>query len=693
MAETGTAVPGEGWVADVRTLPDAYGTLTLDEIDAAIATFCDPLTADEVVALAQWWTLRALLVSVANETPDEELGLMAAVGQIRQALRLAFSRDTDEKQWAGCLMIYQSNPACTEAYHRLHTLLTNPELNDSTRRTRLLALLRAELAVGRFEAAYSVMRQLSWHIDAALAGEIVLSMIHAQELDAADDLLLMWIALTQDLGNWRHICQLMYQMTQTPAPDFCRTVLAQLEKAFRQRSSRPPIQPDHVDYREAYLAGMWLGLANLHLGDLAAAGRWLRDCDIVDPKAYADTFVVACEIGSAQCHDTQIIYTLARSLMRRNVNHVGIVYLIRRLIQLNKPDLARDLLPKIKIMPETLIPLVAAYDQLGDSAAGDALLRERLPRLLKEEKPTAAAQREHFTAQLIQIGRLVSALRVLGDATRIHRYRVLLATTVFDHAPTPQMVTQMIEQVEQWWQEPPPAEANSKWHEDRQSFLFHCARTLRPHEPEQARAWVKRIEDWLLEPVFTASQLRFHLGSAQRDGLRLRLILFYDALDDPESAYRWLQMLEHIAENPIELYRFMRANLHRRRTAFVRHCLAIVQAKRPRLKHMILQREVQPLFRSGIEHYGQMAHMGEIQDVTKLPKYRLHDPTTIAQEWHKLPRLPVYDHLTLLAHTYPALHAIAPDLYPRVVRACLQLMANFEPHWTAAMQALLDEAH
>jgi hypothetical protein len=669
----------------MRMLPDAYDTLTLDEIDAAIATFHDPLTADEVVALAQWWTLRAALVTVANEIPDTELSLMTLLGQEQAALRLVAMRDTEQKQWAGLIAMYKGNPACTEAHRRLYALVPAQTAHDDyTLRARLQQILRAELAVGRYELAQTAMRHLAWRFDAPVAGEVVLGMIEAQRLEAAYELILTMIELTQEAGNWREISHLMYQIAQTPAQEFCRVVLARLETAFTRRDRKLPVQPANIDYREAYLAGMWLGLTYLQLGQLEMAGKWLHDCDIVNARAYQLALVPACEIGSAQTTDPRIIVALARSLLRRKLNHVGIVCLISRLIQLNQPKRARELLPKIKINQDTLIPLVAVYDQLGDSAAGDALLDDHLPRLLKDAKESATAtQCQDYAVHLIKIGRFASAVRVLSTARTISTYiqRALLVTTVSDYMPTPELMTHIIEQVEQWRQESPPAEPNRKWYEDQSYFIIRCARTLRQHQPEQARAWADHAGDWLA-----------HIdGHARRDGVRLQFIRFYDESDDPQLTYAWLQTLERISETPSELYAVIRNNLTRHRTAFARSCFAMIQAKRPRLKRLILENEVQRALRAGIEHYRDFRQTGSTPDENTLLKYRLYAPTTLAQEWHMLPQQRLYEHLVMLTHAYPVLHAVEPDLYPRVLRACLDIVAQFAPEWAVQAQALVRE--
>jgi hypothetical protein len=662
-------------------LPDAYDTLTLDKIDAAIATFHDPLTADEVVALAQWWTLRAALVTIANETPDEELGLMTRLGQTQQAFWLVDMRDTEQKQWAGFIAIYQANPACTEAHHRLYAMLTRqPAPNTKTQRDYLQQLVRAELVAGRYELAQTAMRHLAWHLDASFAGEVVIGLLQAQRLEAAHELVWTMIGLTQEAGNWRHVSYLMYYIAQTPYQEFCRVVLARLETAFTRYNRALPAEPSNVDYREAYLARMWLGLTRLRLGQLEAARRWLRECDIVDHKTYHDAFVPACEIGSAQCTQPRIIYTLARSLLRRKLNHAGVICLISRLIQLDQPDLARELLPKIKITDKTLIPLVGVYDQLGDNAAGDALLDKHLPRLLQNEQETAVDDNnEHYAVQLVKSGRLSEAFRLISATTYDNRYRqrIVLARTVFEHAALYKHIPQMIELVEQWRQEQVEQFDHARgWYGKQAYFMIQCACMILHHHPDKAQAWAEQAAVWLPQ-----IEERW-----RRDGLRLDLARFHTDLNEPETALAWINTIERMGDHPFDLYRLANQMLAHSHFVFVRHSLAQMLARRSRLKWDTLQWALQSSFRFGIEHYERLRQTGKPPKIGSTPNPLLPDHTTLAQEWHMLPPQRLYEHLVMLGNLYTVLHAIDPDLYPRVLHACLDVVAQFAPEWAAQAQ-------
>jgi hypothetical protein len=136
---------------------DVLFSRIMADIDAAIACYVDPLTAEKVIELAQLYMLKIALYEAAKQLNVRDLGLLARQGCVAQALELAeLWCNEPVKYFERLVAIYTALPTeNSPLLDKLFALLEQRNMPEED----VEKLVKVFLKRGKPEAAWQIARQ------------------------------------------------------------------------------------------------------------------------------------------------------------------------------------------------------------------------------------------------------------------------------------------------------------------------------------------------------------------------------------------------------------------------------------------------------------------------------------------------------------------------------------------------------
>jgi hypothetical protein len=663
----------------MRTLPEAYMTLTLDEVAAAIATFADPLTADEVVALAQWWTVYHLHIARIQLISDTELELMARLGRVREACFYAEHRYDPDRRVEALARIYRMLPRPDPALRdQIYPLLDRV---FSGKVKALPLMLEAEVRFERYETALQLHRLVqpafnqappnSFLIQLARTGRVSELQRYLPEFPRGV-LVRGYVRLANQMTLQAQLIETALQAGQQPVVEllfrYAETIRARLQRAIDQSrlNSHPLLNaPGNSYYSEALFA---LGTAYLSVGQLdTAATLFLHPHAERLPDSSLDA---AAKRGLALCNDAAQIAAFAVALpdhLRNSALHFGS---IRRLIALGEFDVARSILQQSTTKQWSQQQTLIMYALMQDEAMVTQLLNPYSYPRIDEEQLTNLA-----VLLIEEAGRLDLAEHICQHIDNFEKVCIVQAAYVHYWAENKQPDI-AVTFVEAW--------LTAAW-EKRDCrvglvrLLVTASESLVRSAPDAVRSWLRRAEeivrargsggaDWRVHPIVRCWLI---LGEAEHAAQSAHNEQRYYAetqglralqLDDPQQAalgLRFVQTLRQFHPYPYDPGGIL---------------------------------PTQELLAHYIAQYGALSasplSAAAHTLLSKIQTRSLSAPHHLSEGLAQQHDLRLREWLALLAQAAPQLDAHTPGLYPRVLKACLEIMSNFAPEWLKLIRGL-----
>jgi hypothetical protein len=661
----------------MRTLPNAYDILTLDEIDAAIATFCDPLTADEVVALAQWWTLYSIRTTMRSFIPKAELALMAALGNWQEAWAIASQVVDFRERFEAYLAIYGAAPRHPDAlttlfFEQLEPLFAQPRITLNIADT----LLRRLCQMGYFEMAGMFMRLKSTdartdkrmilirsYLQAGYAQRALETVFALPATLASDRLFYLsegvgYLAALGDAPNarrWLTRLRLDYEQVyrQTVAPD--------------EHGNFPlPVDNPTVSTKVSYMVVCVLG-GYVAVEDWAQACHWLEIYLTLTrntlPKFIIDVFARAV----ARTSDTAALFAVGLLVTNRIAELQ--LYPVQRLIDLAALEQAHVLLREMRVSPENCARIVTFYHQVGWGDQTLSLLENVVAQFYKSPGQRKNQFKQLITS-LLREQHLPEALAMIKRAGSLPAYQLReFMADALNCQPTDATLALL----GRWLAEPAPSDKDwAFWHPAHIHLLLKCF----IHDADAARA-----RQWYAEAIFRLQQIT---TSDQRDALCLTFAETLTQTGALADAYRWLAQVEKWDNTDSEVYEIGQQALECRDHATALACLELAQQRR-RLSDSHLSRQTMQHLRDQWQAFRSAALPAPVSYPSAL---NAPQSTDIIGLWRSPTSAHVYHFLRRLPYTSHQLEAHTPGLYPRVLKACLEIVGNFAPEWATFVQTL-----
>jgi hypothetical protein len=658
--------------------PAQHAYLTLAEIDAAIATYTDPLTPDEVVALAQWWTLRHLRRDMGGYISLEELRLLCQAGRGAEAVQTVLQCFASEEDLVSRLSaIYEALPRRdAHLLRRIYNLVaatmqTAQQAGKSPPEHMLRLLTELEVRCGRYEVALQFARSSLSTYEAAVR-QMITHLLETGRHELLDDYVWLLPLFPEKLSLHRlqHLKMVISEAVQLGENAVAEKYLVHLRcffTAIEQVYGGIP-QVEGEDVLPNAQPQTYMRAAEIYSHCLILTGRLTeaRAClsrlpATVDPAQLLSAVQIACK-RTMPVYD---VISFWEGLPDELKQGLMAVVMIGWLVELGAADTARQALQTLAKDPFLYPALLPALYQLGD----DETVRQFIITYAQPAAQRADRKIGEWIRALIASGKLDEAARLAAlvpHVSRFHYYGEIATAALRTRS-----VRAVAMQVQCWLYDAEPATSDaSQWEWGYFMLAHHFAQALAPLDRDLAFVWA-------VEASFRLKNLHAHSQYYTYIPGHITTLL---TVGDEPSARIWTEQLAHL---PVML----RVHVLGGQQLIAQGDRATAAVWLVRLfaaRSHLLGKAWQPVLQwrdamlAADTPAGFTLFPNDLRQ--SLDRHKLTQPDNIAHSWQNK-QVAASAFVGALYLSAPVLNILAPDLYQRTLRACLDIVAQHAPAW------------
>jgi hypothetical protein len=460
---------------------NAMQHLSLADIDAALATFVDPLSPDEVVALAQWWTLRQFLTDQANLLTYEDLDLLIKCGYRRDGAYYARLKTELKPKFENLVELYKILPSRDD--NILNAIYAAFDQLSDLKPARS-QLIEIELLNQRYEAATLI----GWRAPYSQNSDVVVALAKAGDWERVDEYVaILVLAITEPKILVDELVKLAQRLVEAGIHERAHTYLQQADSVFEQIPMEQKASPNLHTYWENTIERLMQALCGM--------GQVRRGIEVlVSADSYRKTSGIQSGIKYLR-DEAEVIECLQLSMTKKPVRKL-MIPLIERLLELGCRDTARHYLALLPRVSENPFADFAQQTAVFSPTEVDNLIERYKRHILNTTQPNS----NHRSESWISFGRTLVELGFLDEAKVMyvahpsgdHRINTWYHLAVLNYLAGKNAFTELIEQVQSWQQQPLPYTDEQDWQHFRVQLLVCGAAHICDFAPETAALWLEQ---------------------------------------------------------------------------------------------------------------------------------------------------------------------------------------------------------